>query len=162
MEIAPCDLSEPDVVALLELHQREMLAGSPPGTCHALDLTGLRQPDIEVLAARDEAGRLLAVGALKRHRDAQGEFGEIKSMRAHPEARGQGAGRAMLAALIERAKAHGLSTVKLETGSGPVFAAALGLYASFGFRPCSAFADYQPGEFNQLFALDIAADGHSA
>ncbi len=153
MEIRRCDLTEPDVVALLEFHQSDMLAGSPPGTSHALDLAGLRQPDIEVLALR-ERERLLAVGALKRHAD----FAEIKSMRAQPEALGCGAGRAMLEALIARARMHGFTEVKLETGSGPLFAAALGLYQSFGFRPCSAFAHYQPGEFNQLFALDITAD----
>jgi len=154
MHIALSDLSEPDVVALLEYHQREMSEVSPPGTSFALDLAGLRQAEVEVLAARGEVGRLLAVGALKRHAD----FAELKSMRAHPEARRTGAGRAMLSALIERARAHGFSTVRLETGSGPVFEPALALYASFGFRPCSAFADYQPGEFNQLFALDIGPD----
>ncbi|MEE4153905.1 MAG: GNAT family N-acetyltransferase [Erythrobacter sp.] len=158
MEVRLCDLTEPDVVALLDYHDRAMRENSPPGTNHSLNLSGLRQPDIEVLALYGEDERLLAVGALRRHAD----FAELKSMRTHPEALGQGAGRAILAALIERARAHGFATVKLETGSGPYFAPALGLYESFGFRPCSAFAQYQPGEFNQLFALDIAADGNAA
>ena len=150
MQIERTDLSEPDVVELLELHHGEMEQFSPPGTCHVLDLTGLKQPGIEVFAARD-GERLLAIGALKQHEG----FGEIKSMRAHPQARGTGAGQAMLEHLIARARELGFAEVKLETGSGPVFEAAIGLYEKFGFRPCSSFAGYQPGEFNKLYALDI-------
>jgi len=150
MEIRRTDLSEPEVVALLELHHGEMEQFSPPGTCHVLDLSGLKQPNIEVFAAWDGAS-LLAVGALKSHDG----FGEIKSMRAAPAVRGKGAGRAMLEHLIDRAREHGFREVKLETGSGPVFEAALGLYDNFGFTPCSSFEGYEPGEFNKLFALDI-------
>lgn len=150
MEIRRTDLSEPEVVALLELHHGEMQRFSPPGTCHVLDLSGLKAPGIEVFAAW-EGERLLSIGALKAHAD----FAEIKSMRAHPDARGSGAGRAMLTHLIDRAREMGFIEVKLETGSGPVFEAALGLYESFGFRPCSPFAGYVPGEFNKLYSLEI-------
>ncbi|MFU7528554.1 GNAT family N-acetyltransferase [Qipengyuania sp. ASV99] len=150
MEIRRTDLSEPEVVALIELHLREMLAFSPPGTNHALDLSGLTAPGVEVFAAWDDA-RLLAIGALKQHSD----FAEIKSMRAHPEARRKGVGKAMLKHLIDRARELGYAEVKLETGSGEPFAAATELYQSFGFRPCSDFAGYSAGEFNKLFALAI-------
>jgi len=150
MQIRASDLSEPDVVALLELHHGEMQQFSPPGTCHVLDLSGLKAPGIDVYAAWD-GEQLLAIGALKQHDG----FGEIKSMRAHPDARGTGAGKAMLTHLIERARALGLPTIKLETGSGPVFEAAVGLYRSFGFMPCAPFAGYVPGDFNKLYALDI-------
>ena len=150
MRILACDLTEPDVVALLELHDREMRQFSPAGTNHSLDIDGLKQPDIEVLSLRD-GDRLLAVGALRRHEG----FTEIKSMRADPDARGTGAGRAMLQGLLDRSRELGFAEIKLETGSGAFFEPALGLYKSFGFRPCSAFTGYQPGEFNQLFALEI-------
>ncbi len=156
MRIRATDLTEPAVAALLTLHHAEMEQSSPPGTCHVLDLSGLRSPNIEVFAAwsesgADEAEQLLAIGALKQHDG----FGEIKSMRAHPDARGTGAGRAMLEHLLARARELGFATVKLETGSGEVFEAALGLYRAFGFEPCEPFAGYEPGEFNQLFALDL-------
>lgn len=99
MEIRLTDLSEAAVVALLELHHAEMEQFSPPGSCHVLDLSGLQAPEIEVFAAweRGEVDHLLAIGALRRHDD----FTEIKSMRAHPDARGTGAGKAMLNHLIE-------------------------------------------------------------
>ena len=150
MDIRRTDLSEPEVVALLELHHGEMQAFSPPGTCHVLDLSGLKQPGIEVFAAW-EGERLRAIGALKQHSD----FAEIKSMRAHPDARGTGAGKAMLTHLIERARQLGFSEVKLETGSGELFEAAVGLYKSFGFEPCEAFAGYVPGEFNKLYSRAV-------
>ena len=150
MEIRRTDLSEPEVIALIELHGREMDAGSPPGTCHFLDLSGLKVPEVEVYAAWDGA-KLLSIGALKHHDG----FGELKSMRAHPDARGTGAGKAMLTHLLDRARELGFSDVKLETGSGPIFEAAVGLYKSFGFEPCGAFAGYDPGDFNKLYALKL-------
>ncbi|WP_299192784.1 GNAT family N-acetyltransferase [uncultured Erythrobacter sp.] len=151
MEIRATDLGEAEVLALLELHHSEMQQFSPPGTCHVLDLDGLKQPGIEVFAAWDE-GRLLAIGALKQHDG----FGEIKSMRAHPDARGTGAGKAMLEHLIARGRELGLAQIKLETGRGTLFEAAVGLYKARGFEPCGSFAGYVPGDFTQLFALDIA------
>ncbi len=150
MQIRGTDLSEPDVTALLELHHGEMEQFSPPGTCHVLDLSGLKVPEIEVFAAWDD-DRLLAIGALKQHEG----FGEIKSMRAHPAARGTGAGRAMLEHLITRARELGFASLKLETGSGELFEPALRLYRKFGFEPCGPFAGYEPGDFNQLFALKL-------
>lgn len=150
MIIRRTDLSEPEVVGLLELHHAEMVAGSPPGTCHVLDLSGLKAPCIEAFAAWDGEG-LLSIGALKPHNG----FAEIKSMRAHPDARGKGAGKAMLTHLIERARELGFGEVKLETGSGGIFEAAVGLYRSFGFEPCEPFAGYVPGDFNKLYALKL-------
>ncbi len=154
MQIRAADLSETEVAALLELHHGEMQQFSPPGTCHVLDLSGLKAPDIEVFAAWEmsaNGAHLLAIGALKQHDG----FGEVKSMRAHPDARGTGAGRAMLEHLIARARQLGLNAIKLETGSGPMFEAALGLYRARGFTPCGSFAGYVPGEFNQLFGLEL-------
>ncbi len=150
MEIRATDFSESEVVALLELHHGEMTQFSPPGTCHVLDLASLRSPDIWGFAAWDDAS-LLAIGALRQHEG----FAEIKSMRAHPDARGTGAGKAMLHHLIDRARAKGNDTIKLETGSGEVFEAALGLYRSFGFEPCEPFAGYTPSEFTRMLELRI-------
>lgn len=150
MDIRRTDLSEPEVMALIELHTREMFEGSPPGTNHALDVSALKEPGLEVFAAWN-GPQLLAIGALKRHDG----YGEIKSMRAHPEARGTGAGKAMLTRLIERSRELGFAEVKLETGSGELFAPATALYRSFGFEPCGPFAHYIPGEFNKLFALRL-------
>ena len=150
MDIRISDLSELKVISLLALHHEEMVAGSPPGTCHVLDLSGLKAPEVTVYAAWDGAV-LLAIGALKHH----DRFAELKSMRAHPDARGKGAGKAMLTHLLGEAKHAGFTEVKLETGNGPLFEAAVGLYRSFGFEDCAPFAGYTPGDFTQLMALKI-------
>ncbi|MEL7188864.1 MAG: GNAT family N-acetyltransferase [Pseudomonadota bacterium] len=150
-DIANADLTSPDVIALLELHHAEMVHSSPPGTCHVLDLSGLKTPDVEVYAARLE-GTLCAIGALKHHDG----FGEVKSMRAHPDARGTGAGKAMLEFLIDRGREVGFASLKLETGSTQLDEPARGLYRAYGFEPCGDFADYKGGDFNKLFSLELA------
>lgn len=150
VQISRTDLTEPDVIGLLELHHAEMVEHSPPGTCHVLDLSGLKSADVEVFTAR-KGGALRAIGGLKRHKG----FGEIKSMRAHPDARGTGAGKAMLEHLIARARELGFVEIKLETGSTQLFEAALGLYKSFGFIQCDDFAGYTGGDFNKLYSLSL-------
>lgn len=156
MIIKRSDLTEPAITDLLALHHAEMVAGSPPGTCHVLDLSGLKVPEVAVYGVWDgeqDDAALLAIGALKHHAD----FAELKSMRAHPDARGKGAGTAMLTHLLQTAKTAGFIEVKLETGNGPLFEAAVGLYRSFGFEDCAPFAGYTPGDFTQLMALKLEA-----
>lgn len=150
MDIRATDLSEPDVRALLEYHHAEMVGYSPPGTAHVLDIDALKAPDIDVFAVWEGAD-LIAIGAMRWH----GDYAEIKSMRAAPEARGKGAGRALVQHIIDRARAAGLSRISLETGSGELFEAAVGLYRSFGFTPGEAFAGYTPTDFNRFFHLAI-------
>jgi putative acetyltransferase len=65
-------------------------------------------------------------------------------MHAAEAARGRGIGRALLDHLLAVSRERGYRRVSLETGAGPAFAAARGLYASAGFVPCEPFADYLP------------------
>lgn len=64
MQIVPGDLDDPRIIALLETHMRTMLAQTPSESVYALDLSGLKQPQISFLAVWD-ADQLLGVGALK-------------------------------------------------------------------------------------------------
>ncbi len=146
-------LDDPQVIALLELHAREMSDHSPPGTCHFLDLSGLKTPDISFLSAWD-GDTLLGVGALKQ---LDALTGEVKSMRVTAAARGQGAGFAILDHIVGLARDRGYATLKLETGTGPLFEAAHGLYRRYGFAPCPPFAGYVETDFNRFYALDLAA-----
>lgn len=138
------DLSGPEIAALLALHLAEMHANSPACKVHAMPIERLREPDVTFWSAWD-GDTLAACGALK-HLDA--ERGEIKSMRAAPEYRGQGAGRAILDKIIEEARARGYGWLGLETGQGAAFEPAHRLYASYGFEPCAAFADYVLDDFS--------------
>ncbi len=67
MQIREDDLSGAETQALLRLHLEAMHASSPPGHVFALDLLGLRQPDVTVWSVW-EGEALLGLGALRRTR----------------------------------------------------------------------------------------------
>ncbi len=136
--IRPDDLTSPEVLALLQFHLDEMYQFSPPESVHAMPAERLRQSDVTFFSAWD--GEALAgCGALK-HLDAA--HGELKSMRAAPDYRGKGVGRALLLHLLEEARARGYARVSLETGSPETFVPARSLYLAHGFVECAPFADY--------------------
>ncbi len=149
--IAPDPLKAADVLALLEQHLSAMHANSPACKVHALDAERLKEPGVTFYAARVD-GELAAVGALKRLGERKGE---IKSMRALDHWRGKGAGEAILLHLIAAARAEGMTWLGLETGRGPAFEAALGLYRKHGFTNCEAYADYVLDDFSQCLGLDL-------
>lgn len=138
MHIRIDDLRGPEIHALLEEHLQDMRRISPPESVHALDLDGLRRPEITFWTAWSN-NELVGCGALKTH-DAS--HGEIKSMRVSGTRRRTGAGRAMLLHIVDEARRRGLSRLSLETGSQPEFAPARQLYSSLGFAECGPFADY--------------------
>lgn len=138
------DLTGPDITALLRLHLDEMHQWSPPESVHAMPIERLRQPDVAFFAAWHGA-RLAACGAIKQ---LSVDHGELKSMRAHPDYRGQGAGKAMLLHLLEIARQRGYTRVSLETGRPDPFLPARRLYESHGFTECPPFADYTEDPFS--------------
>ncbi|MFB2775715.1 GNAT family N-acetyltransferase [Shewanella xiamenensis] len=138
MKIILDDLKGPEIAALLTEHLEDMRATSPPESVHALDLDGLRQPNIRFWTLWD--GRNLAgCGALKW---LDSEHAEIKSMRTAATYKQQGVASQILQHLINDAKAAGVQRLSLETGSMAFFLPARSLYAKFGFELCGPFADY--------------------
>ena len=138
MRIDADDLSGPEIAAFLAEHIEEMRAISPPGSVHALDLDGLRQPGITFWSIRD-GDRLVGCGALKR---LDATHGEIKSMRTASDRKRSGIASLMLEHILAQATAMGLSRLSLETGSTGHFERARRLYEKFGFTYCGPFADY--------------------
>jgi len=138
MQIEIDDLSRPEVRALLDEHLQNMYELSPPGSVHALDLDELRRPEITFWSAWD-GSLLLGCGALK---ELDPRHGEVKSMRTPSARRRQGAGRAILAHMIEVARSRGYRRLSLETGANEAFKPAQRLYASFGFTSCGPFGDH--------------------
>ena len=108
-------LDDPRVVALLHTHLALARAETAPGSAHALDLSGLRSPDVTFWSAWD-GDTLAGVGALKR---LSADHGEVKSMHTAAALRGRGVGSAMLRHIIAHAAARGMSRLSLETGSWP-------------------------------------------
>lgn len=151
MELREGRLDHPAVIALLHAHFASMLTHSPAGMTHFLDLSALAAPEITFLTAWD-GDDLLGCGALKA---LGGGHGELKSMRTAEAALRRGVARAILAALIERAGAAGMTRVSLETGSGEPFAAAEALYGSEGFAPCPPFGDYAETPFNRFMTRPL-------
>lgn len=150
MNIEIDDLTGPAIHALLNEHLQSMRELSPPESVHALDLEKLRQPGITFWSAW-EGPLLLGCGALKAldaqqgqaHGETRGErHGEIKSMRTPTALRRRGAGRAILAHIIDVARARSYERLSLETGAMQAFQPAHTLYQSFGFSFCGPFGDY--------------------
>ena len=138
LRIVEDDLSGEAICALLRLHLAEAGRISPAASMHAMPVERLRQADVTFWSAWD-GNHLAACGAL-RHLDPA--HCEIKSMRAHPDYRGKGAGRAMLDHLISEAASRGYERISLETGSPGAFAPARRLYTRNGFAECGPFGDY--------------------
>lgn len=151
MDIRVDDLSSTATQTLLRLHLSGMQANSPPGHVFALDLSGLKAPNVTVWSAW-QGEDICGIGALKQF-DATS--GEIKSMRTHPDYLRRGVAAALLEYIIDEARARGLRRLSLETGSGDVFEPALALYRRRGFVNGEAFSDYQKSDFNQFLHLAI-------
>jgi len=138
MRIEIDDLSRPAIHALLNEHLKNMHELSPPGSVHALDLDKLRKPGITFWSAW-EGPVLLGCGALK---ELDRKHGEVKSMRTPAALRRKGAGRAILAHIVEVARSRSYQRLSLETGSAEAFKPAQRLYESFGFEYCGRFGEY--------------------
>lgn len=152
MEIRRDDLSGSAIRALLEEHLRSMYEISPPESVHALDLEGLRKPEITFWTAWS-GHELLGCGALK---ELDRRHGEIKSMRTAAAHRMTGVARAMLRHIIDEAYRRGYRRLSLETGSMKAFEPAQRLYESFGFTYCAPFGDYveDPNSVFMSISLD--------
>lgn len=141
------DLNGPEIRGLLEEHLRHMHEISPAESVHALDLAGLRKPEITFWTAWS-GRKLLGCGALK---ELDPTHGEIKSMRTAQAHRRSGVGRAMLAHILSVARARRYARVSLETGAPEAFVPARRLYEGFGFEYCGPFADYPVDDPNSVF-----------
>lgn len=138
LEIKKSDLSEPEIVDLLQLHHRRMREVSPPESCHVLNLDELRQPEITVWGAW-QTDQLAGCTALK---ELDASHGEIKSMKVSEALVGKGFANSLLEFLIDEATRRGYRQLSLETGSMDYFTPARNLYLKYGFKECPPFAGY--------------------
>lgn len=139
MDIRIDDLSGPEVKQILTEHLKDMFAASPPECVFALDLDGLKKPNITFWTVWEDR-QLLGCGALK---ILDKTHGEIKSMRTTGAARNKGVASTLLRHILDTAKQRGLNTISLETGSQDFFAPARKLYAKHDFTECGPFSDYK-------------------
>ncbi|MBO3083283.1 GNAT family N-acetyltransferase [Cellulomonas fengjieae] len=94
-------------------------------------------------------GRPVGCATLRAARDGYpAGSGELKKVWVDDDARGSGAARALLAAVEDDARAHGLTSVVLQTGIRQP--EAVSLYLSAGYRPVVPFFD-PTGDFLSLW-----------
>ncbi len=146
-------LDDPRVMDLLDIHVGRARAETAPGSAHALDLGGLKTPDVRFFTAWD-GEVLLGCGALKR---LTPDHGELKSMHTAQAHRGRGVGDAMVRRLIAETRALGLGRLSLETGSWAYFQPAHRLYQRHGFIDSPPFGDYAADPNSRFMTLELTA-----
>jgi putative acetyltransferase len=151
MHIVQGGLDDSRVVALLDTHVTRARAETARGSAHALDLSGLRAPEVTFWSAW-EGEDVLGVAALRR---LSADHGEVKSMHTAEAARGRGVASALLRQIIATARERGMSRLSLETGAWPYFAPARALYARRGFVECGPFGDYRPDPNSVFMTLEL-------
>ena len=154
MQIMEGGLDDPRVVALLHVHLSRARAETAPGSAHALDLSGLRAPEVMFWSAW-EGEELLGVGALKR---LDAEHGEVKSMHTAEAARGRGVASALLREILAAGRRRGMRRFSLETGSWAYFLPARALYARHGFVECGPFGDYREDPNSVFMTLELGGE----
>jgi len=154
MEFRRDDLSGEAIRALLRQHLESAALHSPPGSIHALDIDGLRQPGVTFWSAWQE-DELLGCCALK---ELDGTHGEVKSMRTVDAHQGRGVGAHLLQHLLEQARVRGYRRLSLETGSADAFAPARRLYERHGFAYCAPFGDYVEDRWSRFMSLALPED----
>lgn len=114
-----------------------LLSLTPAEFCSHMTVEQMADPATTVFVARDETGRAVGMGSLRRE---GGGVGEVKRMYTLPEVRGQRVGGALLDAIVALARSEGLSRLVLETGDR--HPDAWRLYERRGFTRCGPVLDY--------------------
>ncbi len=151
MDIRVDDLSSPEIIRLLRTHLESMTLHSPPESIHALDLEGLRKPDVTFWSVWQNA-ELMGCGAIK---ELDPRHGEIKSMRTVSSHLRKGVAATLVRHLIAEARRRSYRRLSLETGSMEAFAPARALYARFGFTLCGPFDDYVEDPYSVFMTREV-------
>jgi putative acetyltransferase len=151
VKIVVDDLSGPEIAEFLDEHVRQMRSLTPLESKHALDLDGLRAPEVTFWSLWD-GDALVGCGAIKR---LDRDHAELKSMRTAPARARSGIASMMLTHIIDEARSMGFGRLSLETGSADFFRPARKLYEKFGFGYCEPFADYRPDPHSTFMTREL-------
>lgn len=151
MRIALDDLTSPQIVQFLQAHIAQLRSMSPPESTHALDLAGLRAPEVRFWSAYD-ADEVVGCAALKRLDDTHAE---LKSMRTATHRLREGIAAQLLTFVLGEAALAGFTRVSLETGSYAFFHPAHALYRRHGFVECEPFGGYRPDPLSTFMTREL-------
>jgi putative acetyltransferase len=118
-----------------------------------LTVEQMADPTVTLFVARDENGRPVGMGALKKHGNGQGE---VKRMFTLPSVRGQRVGSELLQRIEQLAREEGITRLLLETGEAEGFEPAYRVYERGGFTVCGAVLDYPDSGFSRFYEKKIA------
>jgi len=147
------DLTDSQVISLLEEHLLDMRAQSPACSVHALDLEGLKGPKVTFYSAWMNE-ELYGCGALH---ELSNTHAELKSMRTVKQAQRKGIASAILNHLIEESRQRSYTRLSLETGSQSSFLPARKFYEHHGFSQTKPFADYTDDPNSIYYTLELHA-----
>jgi GNAT superfamily N-acetyltransferase len=126
-----------------ELTQRYGDGGLSPASPHEFEPPG-------VLLVADVDGVAVACGGIRPFGETGGE---VKRMFVEPAHRRRGLSRVLLAALVEHARAQGMTRLLLETGTEQPEAVAL--YESEGWEPVAPYGHYADDPRTRCYGLTL-------
>ncbi|MEU8800265.1 GNAT family N-acetyltransferase [Spirillospora sp. NPDC048819] len=156
MRVVVDDLSGPRIAEFLDEHVRQMRAITPLESKHALDLDGLRRPEVTFWSVMDGEA-VVGCGAIQRLDEAHAE---LKSMRTATTRKRSGIASLLLEHILTEAARMGFTRLSLETGSAEFFAPARKLYEKFGFEYCEPFGDYKPDPHSVFMTRELPENRH--
>jgi putative acetyltransferase len=157
MTIAPESPLQEEVRSLIAELNAYLLTLTPREFCSHLTVEQMADDATTVFVARDEAGRAVGIGALRREGDG---IGQVKRMYTLPQFRGQHIGSGILDRIIAMARAEGLTRLVLETGDR--HPDAWRLYESRGFARCGSVLDYPDTGWSVFYEKRLDAQASRA
>jgi putative acetyltransferase len=141
----------PDAVALIGELDDHLGALYAVQSRHGFSVEKLLRDGVKFFVARDGGrpagcGGVLLVGR---------EYAEVKRMYVRPAFRGRRIGRLMLDHLVEHARQHGLTVIRLETGIHQ--REAIALYEARGFRKIPPFSPYRDDPVSLCYELQLSS-----
>ncbi len=137
LRVAEVQARHPQVATLLnELTSELALGGYTADETFGYSVDQLENNPVELVGAWID-GQLVGVGGLERQ---DHDTGELKRFFVSPHQRGAGVADAILNALIDRAREHGLDRLRLETGDKQL--AAIKFYGRHSFVDVPPFGPY--------------------
>jgi GNAT superfamily N-acetyltransferase len=137
--IAPEPAGSAEAVACVDAYFHELgerfPGGFEPTGCGVVDTADMDPPGGRFLIVR-AGGRAVGCGGVRTLSDG---VGEIKRMWVHPDLRGRGVGRQLLAALEQASRELGHTAVRLDTNGH--LDEAISLYATAGYLPIPRYND---------------------
>ena len=130
-----------------------LLTLSPPEACYHMTVEQMAEPATTLFVARDENGKAVGIGALRREGNG---IGEVKRMYTLPEVRGQRIGRVLLDRIVDLAETERLTQLVLETGDR--HHDAWRLYERAGFTRCGPVLDYPGSKWSVFFEKPLGGE----